>query len=65
MDKYSKYGTIYTAVDDLPDENPCKRMTGRCALRGRCFLAGHADVPPCRKTDRPDGRSIHWEVIDV
>jgi len=38
MDKYSKYGTIYTAVDDLPDENPCKRMTGRCALRGRCFL---------------------------
>ena len=63
MDEYSKYGTDYVAVEDQPGEDSCTRLTGSCALRGRCFLAGYADVPPCRDIDRPDGRSIHWEVI--
>lgn len=63
MDEYSKYGTDYAAVEDRLGENPCNRMTGRCALRGRCYLQDNADIPPCRKTDRLDGRSIHWEVI--
>ena len=61
MDEYSKNGKHYVAVDDLPEEDPCFRPNGRCAIKGRCALLDYADKPPCNKSDRLDGRSIHWE----